>query len=112
MTRSSPQPNPDDLDRAFSQYFRTQLPGRFPAAPIPTDTAPPPAPHGGPWRTRLTLAASVAAVLALGLAVSYGPGANRRITPDGGGFDPNAVVGDGKGLQKHLPDAPPMGMVP
>ena len=37
MNRASP--TPDDLDRVFSQYFKAQLPARWPAAPIPVETA-------------------------------------------------------------------------
>jgi len=112
MTRSSPQPSPDDIDRAFSQFFRAQLPARFPEAPIPAD-APAPTARGGWWRSRLTLGASVAALLAIGFGVSYGPGVGGQPKPQGGsGFDPNGVVSDGKVIQNHMPkdNVPPMDM--
>lgn len=107
MNRSSPPPSPDDLDRAFSQFFRAQMPAKWPAAPIPADAAP--ARAAGSWRVRLTLGASVAALLALGFAVSYGPAIGKPSKP-GNGFDETGVA-DGDKLKKHLQD-PPMEMMP
>lgn len=109
MNRSSP-PTPDDLDRVFSQYFKAQMPARWPAPPIPVHTAPavPPA-RGGSWRTRLTLAGSIAALLVLGFAVSYGP-ANAPTQPRNGEYIGGSTA-DGKKLDKHMPkdDVQPMG---
>jgi hypothetical protein len=107
-----PQPTPDDLDRAFSQFFRAQMPARWPAPPIPAQGAVPAPVRGGAWRNRLTLAASVAAVLALGFAVTYGPSVGPPTKPNGNGIDPSTVVGDGKGLKKHMDDTPPMKLMP
>lgn len=109
MNRSSPQPSPDDLDRAFSQFFRAQMPTRWPAPPVPVD-ATPVARTAGPWRTRLTLGASVAALLVLGFAVSYGPGVAN--SPKGDGFDKTGTA-NGGGIHKHMKDdVPPMEMNP
>lgn len=107
MNQHSPQPSPDDLDRAFSQFFRAQIPAKWPAAPIPAEAAP--ARSAGPWRTRFTLGASVAALLAIGFAVSYGPSVGEPIKP-GNGFDKTGVA-DGDKLNKLLKD-PPMEMMP
>ncbi len=107
MNAHSPQPSPDDLDRAFSQFFRAQVPAKWPAAPIPADAAP--ARAAGSWRVRLTLAASVAAMLAFGLAVSYGPTVGQPTKPNGG-FDQPPEANGGK-LNKLLKD-PPMEMMP
>ena len=108
---SPSQPSPDDLDRAFSQFFRAQMPARWPAPPIPVDAQPSPASKAtGPWRTRLTLGASVAALLALGFAVSYGPGVTAP--PKGNGFDKTGQA-SGDGIHKHMKDdVPPMEMMP
>ncbi len=107
MNQHSPQPSPDDLDRAFSQYFRAQVPAKWPAPPIPADAAP--ARTAGPWRVRATLGASVAALLAIGFAVSYGPAIGKPGKP-GSGFDETGVA-DGDKLKKHMQD-PPMEMMP
>jgi hypothetical protein len=104
MNRSSP--TPDDLDRVFSRYFKAQLPAQWPAAPVPVHTAPavPVARTSGSWRNRLTLAASVAALLAIGFGVSYGPGSGPS-QPNGTIDTSKTFAGprdDGKGLGDHL----------
>jgi hypothetical protein len=108
MNRSSPQPSPDDLDRAFSQYFRAQMPARWPAPPVPADAATV-ARTAGPWRTRLTLGASVAALLALGFAVSYGPALGHP-KPQNHGIG-SGDTADGDKMKKLMQD-PPMQMMP
>jgi hypothetical protein len=113
MTFPSPQPTPDDLDRAFSQYFRAQLPARWPRPPRPPIPAATPAVtrEAGSWRPRFTLGASVAALLALGLAVSYGPSVGQPTKRDSSGFDKTGVA-DGDKLKKLMADPPPMDMTP
>lgn len=110
MTRSSPQPSPDDIDRAFTQFFRAQLPARFPEPPIPA-TAPASVARGGWWRSRLTLGASVAALLVIGFGVSYGPTVGDQPKPQGNGFDKTGTA-NGEGLKKHMDknEVPPMDM--
>lgn len=108
MTLPPPQPTPDDVDRAFSQFFRAQMPARWPAPPIPVQAAETAPVRGGAWRNRLTLVASVAAVLALGFAVTYGPAVGQPTTPGSNGIDKNGVVGDGTGFKKHMDPDPPM----
>lgn len=100
-------PSPDDLDRAFSQYFRAQMPAKWPSAPIPAEVSP--ARTAGPWRTRLTLGASVAALFAIGFAVSYGPSIGQPNQP-GNGFDKTGTA-DGEKMKKLMQD-PPMEMMP
>lgn len=109
MTRPSPPPSPDDIDRAFSQFFRAQLPARFPDPPIPAEAAP--VARGGWWKSRLTLGASVAALLAIGFGVSYGPGVSGQPKPKGSGYDQTGTA-NGKEILKHMPkdDVPPMDM--
>lgn len=111
MTRSSSQSSPDDIDRAFSQYFRAQLPTRFPEPPIPADATPAPTARGGWWRSRLTLGASVAALLALGFAVSYGPTVGDQPKPKGNGYDQTGTA-NGNIIKKHMDmnEVPPMDM--
>ena len=106
MNAHSPQPSPDDLDRAFSQFFRAQVPAKWPAPPIPADAAP--ARTAGAWRGRLTLGASVAALLAIGFAVSYGPTIGQP--NKAGGFDQEPKA-SGDRLQKLMQD-PPMEVMP
>jgi hypothetical protein len=107
MNRASPPPTPDDLDRVFSRYFKAQMPSKWPAAPIPVHTAATvPATRGGSWRTRLTLAASVAALLVIGFGVSYGPGSTPNQPKGNGEYLQSGTAGprpDGKGLGNHIP---------
>ena len=101
-------PTPDDIDRAFSQYFRAQVPARWPAPPVPVDV--PQARAAGPWRARLTLGGSIAALLAVGLAVSYGPSVGQPNQP-GRGFDKTGTA-NGEKMLERMADIPPMGMMP
>jgi len=63
--------SPDHLDHHLSAYFRAQVPTQWPDAPVPvqarTATTNSPA-----WKTRMTLAASVAGLLGLGWVLSSG----------------------------------------
>jgi hypothetical protein len=97
-------PEPDQLDRLLSAYFKQQLPRHWPAF------QPPPAaePTGlraaaGPGRSRATLAVSVAALLGLGLCLSSGSGqfpAPISTTPDGGLL--KSAEASGSNLSKRM----------
>ena len=101
MNPSHPHPDPHAAaDAAFARYFRAHLPAQWPAAPIPVDAAPALPARGGAWRTRMTLGAGVAAMLALGFALSYGPAANTA--PKSGDAIRNPTA-NGQGLHKHMP---------
>ncbi len=99
-------------DAAFTSYFRAQMPARFPTAPIPVDAAPKLPTRGNPWRTRLTLAASVAALLVFGFTFSYGPATQSQPkgeiinNPTAG---PNGKV---KGLADHIPKDDKIDVIP
>lgn len=100
--RSPMPPNdpPADVDRWLTAYFQAQLPKSF-SPPPATGVAEPARPHRLAGQGRLTLAASVAALLGLGVSLSYGPTA---VPPPGAGdglFDGSTA--DGKKLFKHLP---------
>ena len=96
-----------DADRKYSAFFKAQLPQEWPQAPVAKSGV---APRAVSFREsqhgRLTLAASVACLLGLGLALSYGPGFNRAAPPAGGLLqDSNA---NGKELHNHMtPDNKP-----
>jgi hypothetical protein len=102
-----PSPDrPDDLDRLFSAYFKPQLPARWPDPPTARATEPaglrrPSTPDSR--RSRLTLAASVAALFGLGLAVSSGsrPEPNAAAKPDEGRLLPGATA-NGKDLLDRM----------
>ena len=82
MSSSATNPTPpDDLDRLLSAYFTNELPHPWPACPSVSETASAkavPSSHmtvAGPdaqSRSRLVLAASVAALMGLGLLASSG----------------------------------------
>ncbi len=96
-----------DADRKFSAFFKAQLPREWPQAPVAkSGGATRAASHRESHNGRLTLAASVACLLGLGLALSYGPGFNRAAPPAGGLLpDSNA---NGKDLHDHMtPDHKP-----
>ena len=99
---------PDNVDRAFAEFFRGQVPSPWPQCPVPA--AAKPAPTGdAPWSSRFALAASVALLLGLGLAFTSGTVPNSKPAPNGnltGG-----ATADGKGLLKNLDpmkELPPM----
>ena len=107
----SPLP-PDDLDRAFAGFFKAELPDPFPgfvppvAEPSSLRAARTPARSAG-TAGRLTLAASVAALLAVGLWLSSGPrpdiAAQKPVkAPNGSGLLDGATA-NGEKLQPKLP---------
>lgn len=64
-------PNPRDLDGLLRGYFQAQLPRTWPEAPLVVEIARQRSPVAS--RGRLTLAASVAALLGFGAVLSYSP---------------------------------------
>lgn len=98
---------PDSVDRAFAEFFRSQLPAPLPSCPVPAAAKPVPA-NESIWSSRFALAASVALLLGLGFAFTAGiaptkPSANGNLT--------NGATADGKDLLKNLDpmkDLPPM----
>lgn len=107
MNRSPLPPEPADLDRVLTQFFQAQLPQRWPDAPVPVDVRPSARAANHGWHTRLTLAASVAALCGLGFTLSYGPGKNAPTDPNGGLLDKGTA--DGNKLNKHIhPDNRPL----
>ena len=104
MNRTSQHP-PDPMtpaDAAFSRYFRAQLPTQWPAAPIPAYAAPKLPARSGSWRTRLTLGASVAALLVFGFAFSYGPGTSQPENKNGDMLKTGTA--DGNKLKEKMKD--------
>lgn len=96
MTRNFP---PDDVDRWLTDFFRAELPNPFPPAPAVAEPARPrrAAEHG-----RLTLAASVAALLGLGAYLSYGPMADPAPTGGAGLVEKGTANGTGTELDKAM----------
>lgn len=102
----TPNRPPNDADGWFTEFFQAKLPKPFPPAPAVGDLAEPARPraratdHG-----RLTLAASVAALLGLGVFLSYGP--NGDPAPTGGaGLLEKSTAGDKNSpLHKHMTPA-------
>ena len=100
-TLSSPPAQPDELDRHFSAYFKAQVPQQWPQAPVANVEASTRVPAvRESHRGRVTLAASVACLLGLGLALSYGP-SFQSSTGSGGELLKNGNA-NGKGIQKHM----------
>ncbi len=108
--------DPDDLDRAFAAYFKKQVPTPWPAVRTdPTASAsnlhaPATRSMTGNTRSRVTLAASVAALVGLGLYVSSGhrspqPGTNPASSEPGLIKDSQA---SGKDLLEKRPPVAPM----
>ena len=97
---------PDELDRKFSGFFKAQLPQHWPQAPVGHAEVPQ---HRAALqfdKGRVTLAASVACLLGLGLALSYGPTFNGPTTPSDGLLQDSKA--DGKTLQIHMaPESQP-----
>ena len=88
----------DPLDRALSSFYKSQLPAQWPAVPIPAEARRETRRHS--WRNRLTLGASIAAMLALGIGLSYTP--NVPSSPsESNGFFGTGTAGPGK-LNKHI----------
>lgn len=63
--------SPDEIDRLFGTYLKAQLPQRWPDAPVSAEPANRHAADPAS-RSRLTLAASAAVLLGLGLYLSGG----------------------------------------
>lgn len=103
----TPPREPDEMDRLFAAYFQRQLPEPWPEfRPTPTISVRTSRSTSG--RSRLTLAASVAALLGLGLAVSSGPQsvpASPPVAKQGAGLLPNATANGGE-LLKHMNKTP------
>ncbi len=99
-TMNQPPDELGEMDRKFSAFFKAQLPQQWPQAPLAKAEV---AQHRlAPRldRGRVTLAASVACLLGLGLALSYGPTFQATQSPDG-----NLLPGsnaDGKNLHRHM----------
>lgn len=88
-----------EMDRKFSTFFKAQLPQQWPQAPaMMAEVSHRPASQFD--KGRVTLAASVACLLGLGLALSYGPTFQSNAAPNGGLLQNSNA--DGKGLQKHI----------
>jgi len=98
-----PHNPPADVDHWLTTYFQAQLPKSFPADPLAA-VAEPARPRRAAGHARLTLAASVAALLGLGVSLSYGPTAVP--TPGAGSGLLNDATADGKKLLEHLPPPP------
>lgn len=97
----TPNRSPNDVDRLFTDFFQSELPKPFPPGPAvglaePARPRARAADHG-----RLTLAASVAALLGLGVFLSYGPSGDP--TPTGGPGLLEKGTANGKELHKHMP---------
>ena len=94
-------PSPDELDRHLSAYFRAQVPTQWPAAPVPVQARATPR-FGSAWKTRLTLAASVAGLLGLGWVLSSG---NMGTSPKPGDSEHllQKSTANGENLFKKLP---------
>lgn len=95
--------SPDDVDRLFGTYLKAQLPERWPDAPVPSEP-PQPVATDASGRSRLTLAASVAALLGFGLFLSTG--SRPPAGPNDAGPRDNllpASTADGAGVFKTAP---------
>lgn len=108
-----PTQTDDDMDRLLSAYFKRQMPAEWPACralavaepstlrPRVVDPA-----AGNPSRSSLTLAASVAALLGLGLVLTSGPRDANAPAPSGDGGVLYSGTADGKKLLDPLKPAP------
>lgn len=106
MNRTSPpQTDAVPLDRVLTDYFRAELPQSWPAPPHPAGVRT----HasGGRWRNLFTLAASVAALLVFGFALSYGPTAGGP-KPSKDGDLLNGSTADGDKLKSRMIPTDPM----
>lgn len=105
MNRSLP--NHEPIDRLLSDFYRSQMPATWPAPPVVAEVrTATPRTTASQWQTRLTLAASVAALLGLGIVMSGGSSNSRSKNADEGLLR-NGTAGPG-GLNKHInPDRQP-----
>jgi len=99
--------DPDDLDKAFAAFFKKQVPWPWPSARVESLAVPSTlrTASSGSFRSRVTLAASVAALLGLGLYLSSGQ--HRASQPAAKGELPESGLlkgaeASGKGLTKPL----------
>ena len=104
-------PPDDDLDRMLSAYFKRQMPEQWPAcratsAAEPSTLRPAtPVGAGSAARSSLTLAASVAALLGLGLYLSSDP-RQPNAEPVGPNNLQNSTAKPNGLLEKHLKSQP------
>jgi hypothetical protein len=93
--------SPDELDRHLSAYFLAQVPSQWPAAPMPVQSRATRR-FGSAWKTRLTLAASVAGLLGLGWVLSSG---NVGTSPKPNESEPllQKASANGENLLKKMP---------
>lgn len=104
---SPPPPGhpPDGLDRLLSDYFKNELPKPWPAPRAIAEPAAPRPRRDAGSRSRYTLAASVAALIGLGVYLSAGTPAGQA--PNAGKPDLlNKAEADGKGVLKHVNPMP------
>jgi hypothetical protein len=108
MNKTSYEPNAVPLDRLLTDYFQAQMPGEWPAAPHPP-AAVASRPHAGhdQWTHRLTLAASVAALLGFGYLLSYGTTDAGPRTPADQGLL-NGSTANGEQMKNRLNQTDPM----
>ena len=101
MNRNTLPAPPDELDLRLTAYFKAQVPQPWPKAPVANVEASTrvAAVRRESQTGRVTLAASVACLLGLGLALSYGPGFQGSAAPGDLLKNGNA---EGKGLHKHM----------
>ncbi len=91
---------PDDLDRAYADFFKAQVPQVWPKAPVASVEVVRRAPQRESHPGRVTLAASFAGLLGLGLAFSYGPTFQTPANPSGGLLKTSNA--SGVEIQKHM----------
>lgn len=97
---------PGEMDRLFTAYFKQQLPEWRELRLTPPVNVRTPRPTSS--RSRLTLAASVVALLGLGLYVSSGPQpapTGQPVATHGTGLLPDATANGGN-LLKHMNQTP------
>ena len=93
---------PDEFDGRFRAYFKAQVPQPWPKAPVANVVASTRVTafrHESPTG-RVTLAVSIACLLGLGLALSYGPSFYGANAPNGDLLKNGSA--DGKNLQKQM----------
>lgn len=98
MTSPNLSPHSDGLDRTLTAYFQAQMPNPWPAPPVLVDVRPAARPARGN-RTRITLAASVAALFVLAMWLTTGGSGNPGVKP--GGLLEKGTA-DGTGLKKMM----------
>jgi hypothetical protein len=98
----TPNPPPDDVDHWLTDFFQAQLPNPFPPAPTVAVAEPARPRRSTADHGRLTLAASVAALLGLGVTLSYGPNGGHA-PADGPGLLEKSSANGPKELLKHMP---------